>query len=187
VPDRIRRGVACGARHHEPPEVAWLPPELEVGAEPWLKPLELELSELELPELDEDEFELVDPEPEAEEPEFDDPEADDPLPDDPELVEDEPEFPEVDPVPDEPADVVVLCDEPGKTRATTPATATLATLTTAVVERTLARPCSLAAAARRMPSRCALLMFVNPVVRYSGRSARTFSVASESSGLLLDG
>ena len=30
------------ARHYEPPEVAWLPPELELGEEPELKPPELE-------------------------------------------------------------------------------------------------------------------------------------------------
>jgi len=65
----------------------------------------------------------------------------------PEVVEDVPED-----------DVAVLCVDPGRVRATAPATATLARVTAVVVERTLARPCSLAATARRRPSRCALLM-----------------------------
>ena len=125
--------------------MAWLPPELDVGEEPELRPLELELLELE------DEPELVEVEPD--EPEFE--------VDDPELVEVEPL--EVEPVEDEPVDVeeedvLVLCVDPGRARASAPAVTTLAMVTAVVVDRTLLRPCSLAAMARRIPSRCALLM-----------------------------
>jgi hypothetical protein len=125
--------------HHDPPEVAWLLPELDVGLEPELKPLEpVEFEEEEPDEEEPEEPEEVEPEEvEPEEPEVDDPE----------VVED---------VPDD--DVAVLCVDPGRARATAPVTATLAMVTAVVVERTLARPCSLAATARRMPSRCALLM-----------------------------
>jgi hypothetical protein len=129
--------------------VAWLGPELEVGAEPELRPLELEL--LELPELEDEEPELVD-EPELVELE----------PDEPEFELDDPEFVEVEPVADEPVDVevdvLVLCVDPGRARASAPAVTTLAMVTAAVVDRTLSRPWSLAAMARRIPSRCALLM-----------------------------
>ena len=114
-------------------------PELELGVLLELMPLELELPELELPEL-----EL----PEPDEPEPDEPE--------PELVEDEPEFVDVEPVDDEPVDVV-LWVEPGRARASAPAATTLATLTAVVAERTFSRPFSLAAMARRIPSRCALM------------------------------
>jgi hypothetical protein len=125
--------------HQEPPEVAWLLPELDVGLEPELKPLE----PVEVDEDEPDELELEEPEEvEPEEPEVDDPEE----------VEDVPED-----------DAAVLCVDPGRVRATAPATATLARVTAVVVERTLARPCSLAATARRMPSRCALLM--DPILR----------------------
>jgi hypothetical protein len=128
--------------------VAWLLPELDDGAEPELRPeLELEL----------DEPELVDPEPEEVEPE--------PVePVEPELVEpeleDEPEPAEL-PVDDEPDDVeeeAVLCVDPGRVNATTPATATLARVTVVVAERTLARPRSRSAMARRTRSRYSLLM-----------------------------
>ena len=74
----------------------------------------------------------------------------------PELVEDEPEFVDVEPVDDEPVDVV-LWVEPGRARASAPAATTLATLTAVVAERTFSRPFSLAAMARRIPSRCALM------------------------------
>jgi hypothetical protein len=130
--------------------VAWLLPELEVGEEPELRPLELEL--LELLELEDEEPELVD-EPELVELE----------PDEPEFELDDPEFVEVEPVADEPVDVevdvLVLCVDPGRARASAPAVTTLAMVTAAVVDRTLFRPWSLAAMARRIPSRCALLMF----------------------------
>jgi hypothetical protein len=116
--------------------VAWLLPELELGAEPELKPLEFELDEFEL-EL---------------EPEFE--------------VELEPV--EVEPV-DEPAEVpveepddedVVWCVDPGRASVTMPAAATLAMVTVVVVDRTLARPRSRSAMARRTRSRFALLMYL---------------------------
>jgi hypothetical protein len=119
--------------------VAWLKPELELGAEPELKPLELEL-ELDPVELDPVELEPVELEPVEVEPE---------------PLEDEPELDEV-PV-DEPEEAVV-CVEPGRASATMPAAATLAMVTVVVAERTLARPRSLSAMARRTRSRCALLM-----------------------------
>jgi hypothetical protein len=142
--------------HHEPPEVAWLLPELDTGLEPELKPVEPEL-EVE-PELD------VEPELEVE-PELDvEPELE---VDDPELVEEVPED-----------DVAVLCVDPGRARATAPVTTTLAMVTAVVVERTLARPCSLAAMARRMRSRCALLM--DPILRSGFRGS-----LDESSGFAM--
>jgi len=117
--------------------VTWVLPELELGVLLELMPLELELPELELPELELPELEL---------PELDEPE----------LVEDEPEFADVEPVDDEPADVVSWV-EPGRARASAPAATTLATLTAVVAERTFSRPFFLAAMARRIPSRCALM------------------------------
>lgn len=141
--------------------MAWLLPELDDGAEPELKPLELELEfELEPVELEPEE---VEPDPET-----------------------EPELAEV-PVEDEPDDVeeeeAVLCVDPGRVSATMPATATLAMVTVVVVDRTLARPRSLSAMARRTRSRCALLMY--PILRLRTRSSsvRTFSVGYEANGL----
>jgi len=143
--------------------VTWPPPEVDDGAEPELKPLELELElepleleplelELEL-ELEPVELEPLDPEPEEVEPE---PELEEVEPE-PEL-EDEPE-PEPAEVPDEPVEEeAVLCVDPGRASATRPAAATLATVTVVVADRTLARPRSLSAMARRTRSRCALLM-----------------------------
>ena len=143
--------------------MTWLPPELEVGEEPELKPLEFELLELlELFELEDDEPELED-EPELVEPEPEEPELE---LDDPEFVEEDPEFVEVEPVEDEPVeveDVLVLCVDPGRAKASAPAVTTLAMVTAVVADRTLFRPCSLAAMARRIPSRCALLML--PILR----------------------
>jgi hypothetical protein len=125
--------------------VAWLLPELELGAEPELKPLELEF-ELEPVELEPEEVEPEEVEPEEVEPE----------------LEDEPELAEV-PV-DEPVDVeeeeAVLCADPGRVSATMPAAATLAMVTVVVADRTLARPRSLSATARRIRSRCTLLMYL---------------------------
>lgn len=123
--------------------MAWLLPALDDGAEPELKPLELEL-----------ELEPVEPEPDEDEPEPDvlEPEEEEP--------EDEPEPDEV-PV-DEPTDAeedAVLCADPGRASATMPAAATLAMVTVVVADRTLARPRSLAAMARRTRSRCALLTY----------------------------
>jgi hypothetical protein len=140
--------------------VAWLLPELDEGADPELKPLELELElELDPVELEPDE---VEPEPEPE----------------PELVEE--------PVDDEPDDVeeeAVLCVDPGRVRATMPAAATLAMVTVVVADRTLARPRSLSAMARRTRSRCALLMYPILCLRTRSSSVRTFSVGYETNGL----
>jgi hypothetical protein len=131
--------------------VAWLaPPELVVGEEPELKPEpELELLELEPvePELVEPELvepELVEPElvPDELEPEPADEELDEPAEVEPELL-----------------DVLVLCADPGRARASAPAVTTLAMVTAVVVDRTLDRPRSLAASAWPIPSsRRALLM-----------------------------
>jgi len=159
--------------------VTWLPPELDMGLEPELKPFEPDEFEFE-PEFDEP-LEL-EPEPEPEEPEPVEPEAEEPEPEElepeelePEELEPEPddEFdePELAEVPDEPDDaeeVAGLCVDPGRARATAPAATTLAMVTAVVAERTLARPVSLAAMARRMRSRCALLMY--PILRSRTRS-----------------
>jgi hypothetical protein len=132
--------------------VAWLLPELELGVEPELRPVELEL-EFEF-EFEEPEFELVD-----------DPELELELEDVP-LLEEDPELG------DEPVDVeeevAVVCVEPGRARATAPAATTLAMVTAVVVERILARPRSRAAIARRTLSRSALLM--TPILRSRVRS-----------------
>ena len=126
--------------------MAWLPPELELGDEPELKPPELEPEFVEL------------------DPEFAEPELA------------EPELAELEPVELEPAELelvepelvealdAVLFVDPGRARASAPAVTTLATVTAVVVDRTLARPRSLAATAWRVPSfRRALLM--SPILR----------------------
>ena len=131
--------------------MAWLPPELELGAEPELKPPELEPEFVEL-----------------------DPEFAEPEPVEPEPAELEPEEPELDeefdvPVEVDPLDVVLFAD-PGRARASAPAVTTLATVTVVVVDRTLARPRSLAATAWRIPSfRRALLM--SPILRSRTRKS----------------
>jgi hypothetical protein len=144
--------------------VAWLLPELDDGTEPELKPefefeLELEPVELEPVELEPEEVEPEPVEPEPVEPEDED--EDEP---DPELAEV--------PLDDEPDDTeeeeAVLCVAPGRASATMPAAATLAMVTVVVVDRTLARPRSLSAMARRTRSRCALLMC--PILRSRTRS-----------------
>ncbi len=134
--------------------MAWLLPELEIGVEPELRPLELELEddEPELVELEPDELEPVEPELVPDELEPEEPE--------PELADDEPVEAEPEPVE---ADVLVLCVDPGRAKASAPAVTTLATVTAVVADRTLFRPRSLAAMARRIPSRCALLMY--PILR----------------------
>jgi hypothetical protein len=121
--------------------VAWLLPELELGVEPELKPLELD------PEFVPLLVPVLELEPELE----DEPVLEDEplLEEDPELV-DEPVLADV--------EVVVLWVDPGSARVTTPAATTLAMVTAVVVERTLARPRSRAAMARRTLSRSALLM-----------------------------
>ena len=136
--------------------MAWLaPPELPVGAEPELKPPELEP---ELPVLDPEfvelEPELVPVELEPELPELEPVELE-LLPElEPELAE--LELAEVEP---DPLDVLALLVEPGSARASAPAVTTLATVTAVVVDRTLDRPRSLAATAWRIPSfRRSLLM-----------------------------
>ena len=129
--------------------MAWLLPELEVGAEPEDRPLEEE-DEPELLELEEPE--PVEPEPELAEPELAEPEEVGPD----EVALGEPELEEDEPVE---VDVSVLCADPGRTSASAPAVTTLAMVTAVVVERTLFRPCSRSAMARRIPSRCALLMY----------------------------
>jgi hypothetical protein len=128
--------------------VTWLPPELEDGEEPELRPPEL----LELLELDPVELELdpveFEPDPAVLEPVLPDPVELEP--EEPVLAEPEPEL--VDP------EEALACVDPGRTRANAPAAATLATATAVVAERTLPRPRSLAAMARRIPSRSVLLM-----------------------------
>ena len=155
--------------------MAWLPPELELGEEPELKPPELEL------ELPEPEFAELEPEPAELEPEFAELEPE-PVEPEPELAEVEPELAEVEP---EPLDVLVVWLDPGRARASAPAVTTLATVTVVVVDRTLARPRSLAATARRIPSfRRALLM--SPILRSRTRkslhepSGRAMSLAGSS-------
>ena len=139
--------MARGGSHQEPPEVAWLLPELELGVEPELKPLELELEF----EFEEPEFELVD-----------DPELE------LELVPLLGEDPELGDEPVDVEEVAVVCVDPGRARATAPAATTLAMVTAVVVERILARPRSRAAMARRTLSRSALLM--SPILRSRIRS-----------------
>ena len=150
--------------------MAWLPPELELGDEPELKPpeLELELPEPEFAELEPEPVELepepveLEPEPVELDPEFAELE--------PEPVEPEPELAEVEPEPLELLDVLVVWLDPGRARASAPAVTTLATVTVVVVDRTLARPRSLAATAWRIPSfRRALLM--SPILRSRTRKS----------------
>jgi hypothetical protein len=141
--------------------VAWLLPELEVGVELEPRPLEVELPELEdeLEELEPEDVEPVEVDPVEVDPVEVDPVEVDPVEVDPV---------EVDPVEVEPVEGVevsvlpveasVLWVEPGRARASAPAVTTLAIVTAVVVERTLPRPRSLAAAAWRIPSRCALLI-----------------------------
>ena len=121
-------------------------PELDDGADdPLLRP---ELDELELDEPEVDEPELVDPEPDDPELTFDAPELsvpdDEPVDDDPDV-----EVPE--------GDVPLLC-EPGSARVMTPAAATLARPTVAVVVWIRLRPRARAAAARRTLSRFGVFM-----------------------------
>jgi hypothetical protein len=129
--------------------VAWLLPELDDGEEPELKPPELELAD------DEPEFVELEPD-EPVEPELV-PDELDPDEPEPELAEDEPVEVELDPVE---ADVLVLCVDPGRARASAPAVTTLAMVTAVVAERTLFLPRSRSATARRIPSRSELLMYL---------------------------
>ena len=150
--------------------MAWLPPELEMGDEPELKPpeLELELPEPEFAELEPEPAEL-EPEPVELEPEPVELEPE-PVELEPEPVEPEPELAEVEPEPLDVLDVLDVWLDPGRARASAPAVTTLATVTVVVVERTLARPRSLAATAWRIPSfRRALLM--SPILRSRTRKS----------------
>ena len=141
--------------------MAWLLPELELGAEPELKPLELDplLVPVLVPLL----VPVLELEPELEDVPL--------LEEDPELV-DEPVLADV--------EVVVLWVDPGSAKVTTPAATTLAMVTAVVVERTLARPRSRAAMARWTLSRSALL--ISPILR-----PRTRSPLQESSRLAMRG
>ena len=134
--------------------MAWLPPELELGEEPELKPPGVD------PEFVELDPESAEPEPVELEPE------------EPEL-EDAPE-PELDeefdvPVEVDPLDVVLFAD-PGRARASAPAVTTLATVTVVVADRTLARPRSLAATAWRIPSFWRALL-MSPILRSRTRKS----------------
>jgi len=136
--------------------VAWLPPELEIGEEPELKPPELEPEFVELEPVEPEPVELDPVELDPLEPELVEPELVEPELAEPELAEEPDEPAEVEP---ELLDALVVCVEPGRARASAPAVTTLAMVTAVVVDRTLARPRSLAAWASRIPlSRRALLM-----------------------------
>ena len=106
----------------------------------------------------------------------------------PESVELEPEPVEPEPVEPEPLellDVLVVWLDPGRARASAPAVTTLATVTVVVVERTLARPRSLAATAWRIPSISACAAHVtHPAVLYSKIPARTFWASYEPGRLI---
>src|SRR5450755_1640147 len=128
--------------HHEPPEVVWLVPELDDGADDPLLSPEFEELELDDPELVPDE-----------------PVPDEPVPDEPELTLVDPEFsvPEDDPADDDPDEVepvedVVLC-EPGRARVMAPAVTTLASPTVAVAVWIRLCPRARDAMARRTLSR----------------------------------
>ena len=131
--------------------MTWLlPPELDDGEEPELKPPELlELDPVELEPEEELEPEDVEPDEELE------PEELEPGELEPELAEPE----DVEPEDVEPVEVEALaCVDPGRTSANAPAAATLATVTAVVAVLTLSRPRSLAAIAWRTPSSFVLLM-----------------------------
>jgi hypothetical protein len=140
--------------HQEPPEVAWLEPELDDGADDELpRPLELP----ELVELEPDEPELDDPvlaEPELE---LDEPDVPDvPEVPEPELEEPEPVLPVL--LLDEFVPVEALLDEPGSASATAPAASTLAAPTVAVVATTRPLARRRAATPRVTASRFGLFM-----------------------------
>jgi hypothetical protein len=133
--------------HQEPPEVEWLVPELDDGADdPLLRPEldELELDEPEVDEPEDDEPEPVDPEPMLVEPELW-------VPDDEPVEDDDPDV-------EVPVDDVPLLCEPGSASVMTPAAATLARPTVAVVVWIRLRPRARAATARRTLSRFGVFM-----------------------------
>ena len=96
----------------------------------------------------------------------------------PELAEelDEPDEVELDPL-----DVLVFV-EPGRARASAPAVTTLAMVTAVVVDRTLARPRSLAATAWRIPSSRRSLSCPSSCGPVLGIPARTLWAAYEPGG-----
>jgi hypothetical protein len=111
------------------------------------------------PELDPVEPDPVEPDPVEPDPVEPDPVEPELVPDEPELAEDEFDEDEFDDAEPELLDALVLCADPGRTRASAPAVTTLAMVTAVVVDRTLARPRSRAAWAWRIPSsRRVLLM-----------------------------
>jgi hypothetical protein len=128
--------------HQEPPEVEWLVPELDDGADdPLLRP---ELDELELDEPEVDEPELADPELILVEPEL--------------WVPDDEPVEAGDPDVEVPVDDVPLVCEPGSASVMTPAAATLARPTVAVAVWIRLRPRARAATARRTLSRFGVFM-----------------------------
>jgi hypothetical protein len=135
-------------KFYEPPEVLWPPPPPDwTGVYEGACRLPELFEELEEPELEEpelDEFDVF----EGPDPAFDVPLPDDVLPD--EVLPDEVLcLCDVALELDEPLDeVAVLCVEPGRAAATTPATATLAKPTVAVVVLSRRRPSSRSATAR---------------------------------------
>ncbi len=150
--------------------MTWPLPELEDGEEPELRPPEVPELELDPVEVEPDPVELeLEPDPVEVEPELVElePEEVEPVELEPELVEPV----EVEPVEVEPVEVdaLAVCVEPGRTSATAPAATTLATVTAVVAARTLPRPRSLAAMARRIPSRSVLLMY--PILRSGTRKS----------------
>ncbi len=156
--DQRLRSLRSLRGHHEPPEVEWLEPELDDGADDPLlnpEPAELELDDPEPePELEPDDPELV-----PDEPVPDELVPDELVPDEPELTLVDPELsvPEDDPADDEPDEVepaedAALC-EPGRARAMAPAVTTLASPTVAVAVWTRLRPRARDAMARTTPSR----------------------------------
>jgi hypothetical protein len=142
--------------HQEPPEVAWLEPELDDGADdelprlPELVELEPDVPELDDPVLAEPELELEEPDvPEVPELEV------------PELAPPELALPELAPpvlLLDECVPADALLDEPGNVSATAPAASTLATPTVAVVATTRPLARWRAATPRATASRFGLFM-----------------------------
>jgi hypothetical protein len=134
------RAGAGGTQHHEPPEVAWALPEVEVG-------VELEVMPLEPVELEEEEPVLVELEEAPEEPVLVDP-VEEPVLADP-VEEDEPVEVRL-------VEASAVCVDPGRTKATALAATTLATPTVAVTTRIRARPRVLAVTASAIGPGCEL-------------------------------
>ncbi|MBV9093518.1 MAG: hypothetical protein JO132_06530 [Streptosporangiaceae bacterium] len=127
--------------------MATLPPLLEDGAEPELKPPEVPV------EVEEPEELVPEPDPDcdaAPEPDVAEPDCDAAEPDCDVAVPAE-------------VDALAVCVEPGSRAARAPAATTLPMATVVVAERTLARPRSLAATAWPTVYRCEL--FMHPILR----------------------